>query len=183
MNQAGTEKTGYDAIAKTLHWTIALIVLSVLIFAWQLDDMGDADRVEMIKFHSGLGLSVLILMVWACACRKPSTMPAPPPTTSRWQRRASVSVHRAFYLLLILQPVLGMLLAGSVDYSVSPFGWFELSSWMSDDPERADWLLALHASSANLIALLALVHIGAALWHHYHDKDNVLRRMLPFAKS
>ena len=63
MNQTGTEKTGYDGIAKTLHWAVALIVLSVLIFAWQLDDMGDADRVEMITFHSGLGLSVLILMV------------------------------------------------------------------------------------------------------------------------
>ncbi len=183
MNQAGTEKTGYDAIAKTLHWAIALIVLSMLIFAWQLDDLGDAERVEMIKFHSGLGLSVLILMVLRLLWRLRHPPPAPPPTMARWQRRAAVSVHLAFYLLLILQPVLGMLLAGSVDYSVSPFSWFELSSWMSDDPDRVDWLLALHASNANLIALLALVHIGAALWHHYHDKDNVLRRMLPFAKS
>ncbi len=182
MNQAGTEKTGYDAIAKTLHWTIALIVLSMLIFAWQLDDLGDAERVEMIKFHSGLGLSVLILMVLRLLWRLGHPPPAPPPTMSRWQRRASVSVHRAFYLLLILQPVLGMLLAGSVDYSVSPFGWLELSTWMPDDPNRADWLLALHSTNANIIALLALVHIGAALWHHYREKDNVLRRMLPFAK-
>ena len=54
---------------------------------------------------------------------------------------------------------------------------------MADDPDRADWLLLLQASNANLITLLALVHIGAALWHRYHDKDNVLSRMLPFAKS
>ncbi len=183
MNQAGTEKTGYDAIAKTLHWLIALIVLSVLVLAWQLDDMEDAERVEMIKIHSGLGLSVLILMVLRLLWRLGHPPPAPPATMARWQRHAAVSVHRAFYLLLILQPVLGMLLAGSVDYSVVPFGWFELSSWLSDDPDRADWLLALHAWNANLIALLVLVHIGAALWHQYYEKDNLLKRMLPFTKS
>jgi cytochrome b561 len=183
MIQAGTANPGYDTIAKSLHWVIAVVVLAMLIFARQLDDMADAERVEMIKFHSGLGTSVLILMVLRLLWRLRHPPPAPPSAMARWQRRAAVSVHGAFYLLLIAQPVLGMLVAGSVDYAVSPFGAFELSSWMADDPDRADWLLFLHASNANLITLLALVHIGAALWHRYHDKDNVLSRMLPFAKS
>ncbi len=183
MSQAGTANSGYDTIAKSLHWVVAVVVLSMLIFGRQLDDMADAERVEMIKFHSGLGMRVLILMVLRRLWRLRHPPPAPPSTMARWQRRAAVSVHGAFYLLLIVQPVLGMLLAGSVDYAVSPFGGFELSRWMADDSDRADWLLLLHASNANLITLLALVHIGAALWHCYHHKDNVLNRMLPFAKS
>ena len=32
-------------------------------------------------------------------------------------------------------------------------------------------------------AIAKTLHIGAALWHHYRDKNNVLMRMLPFAKS
>jgi cytochrome b561 len=182
MSQTTEAKTGYDSVAKTLHWLIALAVLSMLIFGWQLDDMDDTERVEMIKFHSGLGLSVLVLMVLRVLWRLQHPPPELPPMMSRWQRCAAVCTHRAFYLLLILQPVLGTLLAMSVDYSVSPFGWIEFFSWPSNIPDRTAWLRILHSTNANIIALLALGHIGAALWHHYRKKDNVLRRMLPFAK-
>jgi cytochrome b561 len=183
MKQTSTESTSYDALAKFLHWVIALIVLSMLIFARQLADLNDAERVEMIKFHSGLGLIVLVLMLTRLLWRLGHPPPAPLRTMALWQQRTAASVHYAFYVLLILQPLLGMLLATSVDYSVSPFGIFELSSWISDDPDRAEWLLTLHTANANIISMLALVHIGAALWHHFRKRDNVLRRMLPLLKN
>ncbi len=183
MSNPGTEKMNYDSIAKTLHWVIAFIVFSMLIFGRQLENMVGAEREQMIKFHSGLGLIVLILMVSRLLWRFRHPPPASLPTIARWQRYTAVFVHRAFYLLLILQPILGILLATSVDYSVSPFGLFQLSSWISDDPDRANWLQTLHGINANLILTLALVHIGAALLHHFREKNGVLRRMLPFAKN
>jgi cytochrome b561 len=34
-----------------------------------------------------------------------------------------------------------------------------------------------------LLLMLAILHILAALKHHFWDKDDVLKRMLPFTKS
>ncbi|MFN9977962.1 MAG: cytochrome b/b6 domain-containing protein [Phycisphaerae bacterium] len=35
---------------------------------------------------------------------------------------------------------------------------------------------------ANLTILLLLLHVGAALKHHVWNRDDVLRRMLPFVR-
>ncbi len=40
----------------------------------------------------------------------------------------------------------------------------------------------MHGLNAIILMLLVLTHISAALGHHFYQKDNVLRRMLPFAK-
>jgi cytochrome b561 len=36
-----------------------------------------------------------------------------------------------------------------------------------------------HEILANLTIILILLHVGAALYHHYLLKDSVLRRMMP----
>ena len=41
----------------------------------------------------------------------------------------------------------------------------------------------LHEINAWILTALVAVHILAALYHHFILKDNVLKRMLPFAKS
>jgi len=30
-----------------------------------------------------------------------------------------------------------------------------------------------------ILATVAAVHAAIALWHHFHDRDDILRRMLP----
>lgn len=39
-----------------------------------------------------------------------------------------------------------------------------------------------HELMAGLIFVLLLIHVGAALKHHYKDKDDVLTRMVPRLK-
>jgi len=46
--------------------------------------------------------------------------------------------------------------------------------------EIGEWL---HVINAYAIVALVAVHILAALYHHIILKDNVLKRMLPFAKA
>jgi cytochrome b561 len=43
----------------------------------------------------------------------------------------------------------------------------------------AEWVLTLHKAGAILLTLMALAHVGAALFHHLIRKDGVLRRMMP----
>jgi cytochrome b561 len=39
-----------------------------------------------------------------------------------------------------------------------------------------------HGVNGKLLTVLVLGHSAAALYHHFWQKDNVLRRMLPFGK-
>ncbi|MDA1077014.1 MAG: cytochrome b/b6 domain-containing protein, partial [Proteobacteria bacterium] len=40
----------------------------------------------------------------------------------------------------------------------------------------------LHGINALILSVLVIGHIGAAFYHHFKQKDDVLRRMLPYGK-
>ena len=47
--------------------------------------------------------------------------------------------------------------------------------------ELAGAVFNVHVIASYLCALFILMHIGAALKHHFINKDNILKRMLPFS--
>jgi cytochrome b561 len=53
------------------------------------------------------------------------------------------------------------------------------SDEMEDIHESA---MEAHEFLANMTILLLILHIGAALKHHFWNRDDVLRRMLPFQR-
>ena len=175
------EKKSYDGVAKTLHWLIALIVILMLIAGWGLEDMPLEERKQIIMIHSGLGTTIFVLMlarlVWRLTHKPPAPLPVPD-----WQHKVAVIVHGSFYFLLLLQPIFGVLQAAYVDYPVLAFGVIEYSALAIDNKDSFNLFHRLHGLTAVLLILLIVVHGGAALGRHFYLKDNVLRRMLPFAK-
>lgn len=171
----------YDSVAKWLHWLIAIIVLLMLLGGWGLGDLEGEELVQTIKIHSGLGTLVLILMLIRWAWRLTRNPPEPEPMKN-WQLVLSKATHWAFYGLLVLQPVFGILQAAFIDYSVKAFGLIDYSSLAVDNKEFYGLFHELHEINAMLLILLAAIHIVAAIYHHFFVKDNVLRRMIPFGK-
>ncbi len=45
--------------------------------------------------------------------------------------------------------------------------------------EYVEIFAGVHAYLAYSAALLLLLHVGAALWHQFYRRDNVLKRMIP----
>jgi cytochrome b561 len=62
---------------------------------------------------------------------------------------------------------------------VSYFGLFTFPNLVQPSEATFKFLQATHAILAWSLFALALLHIAAALKHHFFDRDNVLRRMLP----
>jgi cytochrome b561 len=85
------------------------------------------------------------------------------------------------YLLLVMQPLLGYWANSAYGASTPVFGLFEIPAIGANDQAFAERLFALHRWIGILIALLAAMHIGAALQHYFIFKDGVLQRMLPRA--
>ena len=175
------EKKSYDGVAKTLHWLIALIVILMLMAGWGLEDLPLEEKKQVIMIHSGLGTTIFVLMLvrllWRLTHKPPPPVPVPD-----WQYRVAVLMHGAFYVLLLLQPMLGMLQAAYVDYPVLAFGVIDYSGLAIDNEDTYLFFHRLHGLNAGLLILLVLLHGSVALGHHFYVKNNVLKRMLPFAK-
>ena len=175
--------TKYGATAKWLQWLVGVIAIIMLIFGSGLEDMPLDQRQQIIMGHSGLGTLVLLFMVVRWRWRVSHEPPGPTPNMGAWQTKLSKWVHWTLYVVMVLQPVFGILQAMYItDYEVVAFGLINYSGMAEDNAERAQLFHVLHGLNAGLIMLLVIGHVAASLYHHFVQKDDVLRRMLPFGK-
>ncbi len=173
----------YGATAKWLHWLVTFIVIVMLIFGPGLEDLPLDEREQVIMVHSGLGTLVLILMLIRWPWRLTHDVPDPAATMGALQTRLSKIMHWSFYVLLVLQPVLGILQAMYItEYEVVAFGQIAYSSIAVDNEQMAGIFHIAHSVNAKLLTVLVLVHFAAALYQHFWQKDDVLRRRLPFGQ-
>jgi cytochrome b561 len=90
-------------------------------------------------------------------------------------------VHTLLYVLLVVQPIVGCL-ANSAHGAITPFfGLFEIPVILAKDEPLSERLYVVHHWTGAGIALLVLMHVGAALHHNFRRRDRVLHRMLPWA--
>jgi cytochrome b561 len=92
-------------------------------------------------------------------------------------KRISKGVHYALYLLLATTVILGV--ANEWVRGDTIFGLFSVPSFAPGDKALRGQIEDLHSWSANTLVILAGIHALAGLWHHFIQKDGVLRRMLP----
>lgn len=173
-------RTKYDAVAMSLHWLIALLLIFMLFFG---EDLMDEKEVGAFgpSLHVSIGSAILVLSVLRLVWRLFNPPPAYPASMAPWERMAAKVTHLFFYVLLIGLPLTGWLATPkflreeSAIAGLTLFGAIPLPAAPSFGLPMKD----VHELGANLgIALLAL-HVLAALKHHFINRDGVLRRMLP----
>ena len=170
----------YDTVSITVHWVLAVLIIGLLIGGHALEDVPARVKAEEAVMHAGLGILVFALMLFRIVWRFLHPV-APSPDLTTWERRLSKTVQGLLYFFLLLQPVVGVGLALTAGYDVEPFGLFNLSLLGLPDPIAYFALAQMHGFGFAAIALLTIVHILAALRHHFIKKNDVLRRMLPGA--
>lgn len=181
MNDAATADR-YDGISLALHWLIALLAFAQLTMGKFFEVEAEESGEGLFDWHTALGLLVLTLILVRMAWRLTHPVPPPPPATPAWQHTVARVTHVAFYALLIALPLSGWALTSAEGDAVTFFGWFPVPSLPAAGGEAAeDFLKETHELLGNGLLVLAGLHVLAGLKHHFIDRDNVLRRMLPFA--
>jgi len=92
-------------------------------------------------------------------------------------------MHYVLYGLLVVVPAFGIALQFAQGHSLSLFGLGEIPSPWLADKAFAHSLKEAHEILANLLVILAVFHMAAALVHHIVFGDDTLRRMLPRRKQ
>jgi cytochrome b561 len=83
-------------------------------------------------------------------------------------------------VLLLLAPLAGWLYASAAGLSVNWFGWLVVPDLIEKNRAQADVFRALHVGLVRLLALVVVLHVGAALRHGFWLRDGVMHRMLPW---
>jgi len=94
---------------------------------------------------------------------------------------ASRVSHWTLYAPLLVVPFVGIVVHLKRGNALSIFGLWEFASPWPTDRVVARSVLRVHAVLANTLLILAGIHSGAALIHHYVVRDRTLARMLPGA--
>jgi cytochrome b561 len=170
----------YGLVAQLLHWGIVVLIVTQFVLAEQAEDATSLlKKAQTLTMHKNIGMTIFMLAAIRLLWRLTNTTPAALPTIKPWQQRIAAVTHWALYALILLTPLAGWLMSSAKSYSVSYFGWFTFPDLVAPSESSYDALHVAHEVLAFSIFNLALLHIAAALKHHFWDKDHVLRRMLP----
>jgi cytochrome b561 len=166
-----------------LHWlTVLCLCMAAGLILTRDEVSGRVVRQWLLEGHRHFGLFVLMLffirvVVRVRAGKLPSVGNLPLAV-----RIAAALTHIALYALLLALPVLGWALSNAQDKPVHLFG-LTLPALVAADDDLADTLQTWHVDAAWVLLALVLLHIAAALWHHFVLRDGTLRMMLPRRKS
>jgi cytochrome b561 len=172
-----TERWGWISIA--LHWLTAILVIGLAIVGLIMSELPtSALKMQVFALHKSFGITVLALTIlrlsWRLLVGTPDAVAA-----SRLQTLAAKIVHGAMYGLLFAMPLSGWLYNSASGFPLHWFGMLSLPKLFTGfNPSIKAFALNIHETLFYMLAVLLLVHAGAALYHHYHVGDRTLKRML-----
>jgi cytochrome b561 len=179
-----TRATRYGAVSQIFHWIIAALIVVQFALAWSAEDLPNGlHKLALLARHKSFGMTILMLAILRLLWRLTHTAPPLPDGMSRWQRLGARITHVALYTLLFIMPLTGWMMSSAKNYAVSWFGLFTWPNLVGKNEAAFNFLRATHDTLSNLLFAVAVLHILAALKHHFWNRDDVLVRMLPFTKS
>ncbi len=169
----------YTGTAIALHWLLGFALLgSFSVGIYMADLPFSPQRLKLYNWHKWAGICILTLsavrLLWRLTHRPPPDVPMP-----AWQRKASHVAHGLLYVLFFAVPLAGWAYSSAAGFPVVVFGVIPLPDFVPVDKELAEAIKPLHKYLAFAMAALVLTHAGAALKHHFIDRDGLLARMRP----
>ena len=171
----------WGSVSQLLHWTIAVLILGIGVVGLLMGELPRSPKYFWVyTMHKSLGLTVLALVLVRIGWRLYAGAPAPVAGTPRWQVRLSSATHGALYLLILAMPMSGWLYDSAS--GLRPLRWFgrvQVPKLAAPDEALAASAHGTHEWLFWLLVALVIGHAGAALYHHFIQRDSTLARMLP----
>ena len=158
---------------------MALIIIGLIILGLYMTGLPfGLKKLKLYGLHKEIGILILMLVIIRIIWRVWNIIP-PLPSMPLWQKLAAYGAHYAFYVFMFAMPITGWMLSLAAGLPVSFFGIFVLPDLVAPNEHLRILLILAHKWLGYGLILTIFAHVGAALFHHFVHKDDVLRRMLP----
>ena len=177
-----TNSYGWPAIA--MHWICALSVIGLFALGLYMVELDYYDTWyhQSTHWHESIGILFFVVLLMRIGWRLSN--PAPQAIgDSPLQARLAHWAHMMLYVLMIAIPISGYLIATADGHDIAVFDWFEIPSLTGNVDNLEDVAGDIHYWLAVTIIVLTIGHLGAAIKHHFIDRDDTLRRMLRPGKT
>lgn len=173
-------ETSWGTIAKLMHWGIAIlivaqIVLGLVAIGWRLSPT----KLNLFIWHKSLGILLLTLIAARLAWRFANPTPRLPADTPGWERFAAHASHALLYICMLALPVSGWIINSAANVPLKVFWLIPLPAITAPDKALADTMKLVHLGLVISLIAVLVIHIGAALRHHFVKRTDILVRMLP----
>lgn len=169
--------TRYDGFSILLHWLTAALIVILWTLGQTLDFFSKGvPRIDARSVHivlgATLGIVLLVRVLWRASFGRRLAL-----ADSGWLGLSAKVVHYSLYLLVAATVVLGIFnawLHGDVLFNV-----YAIPKLAPGNLALKRTIEELHGDLADIVLIVAGLHVAAALAHHYLRRDSVLRRMWP----
>lgn len=101
----------YTAVARALHWIIAILILGNLVFGFAHDALPKDWAVMPV--HKSIGLTALALTLVRIIWRLTHPAPPLPAAMPAWEKGAAHATHVVFYALMLILPLSGWIMSSA----------------------------------------------------------------------
>ena len=176
-------KNNYGLITKLLHWTVAIMIIGLFALGYWMRtlDYYSTWYQKAPHIHESVGLILFILvpffLIWRARNKTPDESHLKP-----YERVSASFMKKALYLLMFAILCTGYLMSTAGNTPVDFFDIGSVPATLQFDDSKL-LIGNLHRYFAYAVIGFAVFHAIAALKHHFIEKDDTLKRMLPFYKK
>jgi cytochrome b561 len=168
----------YSTVAIWFHWIIALLIIANLIIGIGHD--GVPALRALMGAHFAIGLTVLALTVLRLGWRLGHRAPSYPNSMAGWEKGMAHANQWLLYVLMLALPLTGwLMMSGPGPHR--PMTWFGLFNmpFLPASKGAAGFGHEAHGVLGWTMLALVVLHVAAALRHHFIRRDRILVRMAP----
>ena len=169
----------YGTLSIVIHWLMAIMIIALLFVGFSMGDMPDGDeKWKIYGLHKATGLLILSLALFRWYWMLSNAKPNPVEGLSKAEIGLSHGTKWILMLAMVVMPVAGIILSLADGHAISFYGLFTIEGFAEKNEPLADFFHEVHEIGAIVIATVIVLHLLAALKHHFIKKDNTLNRML-----
>src|SRR5262245_9129910 len=151
-----SDKTGYTATARVLHWITAVLVLGMIVVGFIIaNEWGGPLQESLYNLHKSTGMLLIPIILVRVIYRWMQPPPPLPDDIPAIQQFAAHATHYALYALLIAQPLLGWIATSAYPAPVPIYGLFNMPPIWPANRALSDQLFVVHRFMGVAIAVVA----------------------------
>jgi cytochrome b561 len=170
----------WGSLTKALHWVIVILIINQWWIAERAEDLKGLAKLQTLGLHKSFGMTIFMLAIIRLVWRWMNPVPDLRAETRAWERVLARVSHVLLYALIFAMPLTGWMMSSARNFPVSWFKLFQFPDLVAPAEQTFHLMHDLHHLLFDVLLAVALLHAAGALKHHFIDRNDVLKRMLPF---
>jgi len=175
----GNSANHWGLLSRLLHWFSAIAVffmfgIGITMINMRLSPM----KLEMFIVHKSIGMLLLVVIFIRVIWRLLNPAPRASKHLSKLQTKIVFLGQLLMYGLLFAIPISGWVINSAANFPLKWFGLFEIPPITEPSIVVEGYAKTTHFVLICILGSVILLHICAALHHHWIKRNDILKRML-----